>query len=180
MLLLFCFLQLQCWSADTHNTDIVADSAANYIGVKEVGNNDGDIVKRFLSAVHLIPGYPWCAGFVRYILDIVKAIEPKIRSGRARAYITKNSINAKRVAKGYIKIPKGWLVIWQRGINGQGHIAITETEWSGNKGTTIEGNTSSGIKGSQADGDGVYKRKREITTWSDFRITHFTPVRLAY
>jgi hypothetical protein len=162
-------------SADTHK---VADSARAYIGVKEVGNNSGEMVKKFLASVHLGLGYSWCAGFVRYILDITKAIEPKIRSAMARAYITSKSINAKRVAKGYIKIPAGWLVIWQRGTNGAGHIGITASEWSGNQGKTIEGNTSSGQSGSQANGDGVYPKTRKITTWSDFRITHFTPVKI--
>lgn len=39
------------------------------------------------------------------------------------------------------------------------HTGICEA-WDGNYATAIEGNTSSGISGSQANGDGVYRKRR--------------------
>jgi hypothetical protein len=54
-----------------------------------------------------------------------------------------------------------------------GHVGFV-VEWRGKSGTTVEGNTSSGLKGSQNDGDGVYMRKRTINPYSYFRITDFT------
>jgi hypothetical protein len=47
-------------------------------------------------------------------------------------------------------------------------------QWKGKSGTTIEGNTSSGTRGSQNDGDGVYQRNRSIYPLNYFRITDFS------
>ncbi len=154
---------------------LIVKNAESYIGIKEVGNNGGREVERFLMSVNLTKGYSWCAGFIRYILDISGAVYPKVRSGLAQKYITNKSIAAKHVAKGYIKIPKGYLVVWKKGNTYKGHIGIVRDNWHGNKGRTIEGNTSSGISGSQDNGDGVYPRTRQIISYKYFRIAFFTP-----
>lgn len=46
-----------------------------------------------------------------------------------------------------------------------GHIGIFARQESGGRLTTIEGNTSSGNRGSQRDGGGVYRRTRSINFW---------------
>jgi hypothetical protein len=54
---------------------------------------------------------------------------------------------------------------------------VQRAGWVGRCGYTVEGNTSAGSGGSQADGDGVWERLRCIQPGSYFRIVAFTPVR---
>jgi hypothetical protein len=169
LLLAFYFLPSLSWSGSK-----IIENATSYIGTVEIGNNAGPEVEAFLKSVGRRKGDSWCAAFVRYILDLSNAEYPTVRSGLAQAYITKKSIPAKHIAKGYKKVEPGWLVIWKKGNTFKGHIGFV-TSWGKISGSTIEGNTSSGIKGSQADGDGVYARKRSITDVFSFRIVYFTP-----
>ena len=68
--------------------------------------------------------------------------------------------------------PAGTIIVWRRGNTLFGHAGVVE-KWNGKKGTTVEGNTSSGAKGSQSDGDGVWRRRRAIDPSNFFRITDF-------
>ncbi len=150
------------------------DTAISYIGTKEkTGHNDGEAIERFLRSVGLNKGNPYCGAFVSYCLTACKNTF-SIRSGLARKFKTKNSIKAKDVFNHKVKIPAGSLVIWEKGFSITGHIGITFKQWVGKYGKTVEANTSSGIKGNQADGDGVYQRDREIQPYARFRITSFT------
>lgn len=159
--------------------DRVVTVAKGYIGVTETGSNRGKEVEFFQKNVGIPPGSSWCAAFVSTVLDIAEVIIPDIRSGVAQKFITRNSISAKHVAKGYETVEPGWLVIWKRGNTWKGHIGINK-QWDRQGGTVIEGNTSSNIAGSQFNGDGVYEKYRKIYPNKYFRITHFTPVQCAY
>lgn len=152
------------------------DSALSYVGVREQGNNGGYWVEKFLKNVGLRRGNPWCAAFVSYQLKIGKVKYPNIRSGLARRFKTNRSVKAKNVYDGSVTIPAGYLVIWQYGYGIHGHIGIVRSNWVGPSGKTVEGNTSAGTKGSQNNGDGVYKRSRRIKPHAYFRIICFTPV----
>lgn len=147
--------------------------AQSFIGVKEQKNNSGYWVETFLRNVKLSAGNQWCGAFVSYCLDSAKVTSLKIRSGLARRFVTKNSIKATDVLYNNKIIPHGTIVIWRRGSSIFGHVGIVE-QWKGIKGVTIEGNTSSGTKGVQYAGDGVYRRKRSIYPLNYFRITDFT------
>lgn len=154
--------------------------ALSFEGVTEAtGNNDGPEVKRFLAAVDLDQGYPWCAAFVSFTLDSARAELPEVRSALAYDFITERSLPARKVLRGTEYVPPGAVVIWRKGNTTFGHAGFAVT-WDGPSGATIEGNTSPGAAGSQADGEGVYRRTRSIQPGSYFRITHFTPVRYSY
>lgn len=71
-----------------------------------------------------------------------------------------------------MELPAGTIIVWRRGTTPFGHAGLVEI-WKGRSGTTIEGNTSSGERGSQNDGDGVYRRRRTINPTNYFRITDF-------
>ena len=118
----------------------------------------------------------YCAAFVAYCLDSAQVKQPSIRSGMAQAYITRQSISAGKVLRGEVTIPTGSIVIWKRGTTPSGHAGFTTLPWKGVEGYTIEANTSSGLKGSQYNGDGIYQRRRSIQPGAAFRITHFTIV----
>lgn len=148
--------------------------AKGFIGTKEVGNNSGYWVERFQKVTKSPKKAQWCASFVNFCLDSagVKGL-PFTGSGLARTFATKNkTIKAKDVIARNMVLPAGTIIVWRRGTTPFGHAGIVDT-WKGKSGTTVEGNTSSGTKGSQNDGDGVWARKRFINPTSYFRITDF-------
>jgi hypothetical protein len=108
---------------------------------------------------------------VNFCLDSagVKGL-PFTGSGLARSFATKNKTIKASTFNG--QLPAGTIIVWRRGNTLFGHAGVVE-KWNGTKGTTIEGNTSSGAKGSQSDGDGVWRRRRAIDPSNFFRITDF-------
>jgi hypothetical protein len=160
-------------SQTVNESSKVLKIAQSFVGVKEQNNNSGYWVNKFLKNVHLSSGNQWCGAFVSYCLDSAKVTSLKVRSGLARRFVTKKSIKATQVLYGNKQIPSGSIIIWKRGGSIFGHVGIVE-QWKGLKGYTIEGNTTSGIKGVQFTGDGVYRRIRSIYPLNYFRITDFT------
>lgn len=153
------------------------DIAQSFVGVQEAtGRNDGPEVEMFLQSVGRKKGDSWCSAFVSYCLTVTDVKEPTIRSGLARAFKkSKGLINANDVLRGTKKIEPGSIVGWEKGNTIFGHIGFV-MDWRQQYGTTIEGNTSSGVQGSQSDGDGVYIRSRSIQPANYFRIRWFVPV----
>lgn len=143
--------------------------AESQIGVREQGENRGKDVRKYQATVAKGTGFNWCAAFVRWCLDSSKATYPTVRSALAQRYITKKSVKAKHVAKGYVQVSPGWLGIYKRGETIYGHIFIVKS-WDKMKGTTIEGNTSG-----NSNWQGVHECQREIRD-GYFRIDSFTPV----
>lgn len=146
--------------------------AKSYVGVKEkTGNNDGKEVELFLKSVGLGKGYSWCAAFVSYCIKNSNSNYRPL-SAVAQKFITKKSIKAEINTK----LDSGiYVAVWKRGATPYGHIGIVEKQ-EANIFHTIEGNTSAGAKGSQSNGDGVYRRKRKIEPYNYLRITHFTEI----
>ena len=154
----------------------VRNIAYGFVGTREIGNNGGTQVTRFLKSVGLKPGNPWCAAFVSFCLDSAKISTLRTRSGLARHFITKNkTIKATKVSYNNMKLPMGTVVVWRRGTTTSGHVGFVDG-WTGKSGTTIEGNTSSGRSGSQWNGGGVWSRKRTINPYDHFRITDFATI----
>lgn len=123
-------------------------------------------------------GAPYCASSVALILDRSRAQSPKTRSGRAKAYIAANSINARRVWEGKDSIPSNSLVIFTR--KGGGHIEF-HIATTGDMMRVFGFNTSpDGKSGSQWNGtwSGYKNRsiKRTLSPYNVFRVTHLTPV----
>ena len=149
------------------------DTAFSYVGVHErTGKNDGVEVERFLKSVGRKKGDSWCAAFVSYCLTSVNHSFP-VRSGLARNFVTKKSILATDVLQGRKKVEAGDLIIWQNGNSISGHIGFV-IGVEKNFYETIEGNTSSGAKGIQDNGDGVYIKERTIQPYNYFRVKWFT------
>ena len=150
------------------------------MGTQELEQNAGPEVERFLSSVGLARGNPYCAAFVSFTLTkqdgtMHPVLRPTIRSGLASKFITRRSIKASHVLQGTKTPEPGDIIIWRKGNTIFGHAGIV-LEWKGACGKTIEANTSSGVYGSQADGDGVWIRERCIEPGNYFRIVAFTPV----
>lgn len=171
-------------------------------GVVENPNNRSPEIDGWLSALGVPLGLPYCAAFVSFCLEEAGNIQqPTNRSAGARTFINSDSfmadmcakslalafekctaeVEARVVLRGVTHVRPGTLVIWKRKRDPddwKGHIGMVR-DWEGHKGKTVEGNTSSGVVGNQADGGGIYLRERELKIGSWFRITHFTPVVLA-
>lgn len=160
-------------TANESDGERVRNIAKGFVGTREIGNNGGPWVTRFLKSVGLRPGNPWCAAFVSFCLDSAKIKTLKTRSGLARHFISKNkTIRATKVIQSNMELPPGTVVVWRRGTTTFGHVGFVDT-WKGKSGTTIEGNTSSGRSGSQWNGGGVWNRTRTINPYNHFRITDF-------
>lgn len=171
--------------------ELAVGIAAGYVGTVEEGVNRGPVVERFQRAVGIPPGSAWCAAFVGFVLGEAerqsgRRLVPAERSGVATAYLGQESVRARDVLRGVARPPVGSLVVWRRGATWRGHVGFVLRDdnatvrgpaWTLRCGRTIEGNTSSGVGGSQADGDGVWERVRCIQPGSYFRIVAFTPVR---
>ena len=169
--LLFCLLLPLQASEPQHIT-----IAKSYLYVREkTGKNDGEPIETWQRYVNIPKGSSYCAAFVSWCIGQAKAIEPKIRTSLAQGFITKKSIKAIDVFKGKVKVPDYSTFVMKKGTTIHGHTGFV-IHWIKANGSTIEANTSSGSKGGQSDGDGVYLRNRAINPYSYFRITHFTRV----
>lgn len=142
-----------------------AELAAAKLGIREVGaNNHGPEVKKFLAEVGLPEGYAWCDAFQSYEEHAVFGKRLPIESASvAQTY------NVARSLGWVVSQPaRGDLVLYD--FNGDGraddHIGIVVNVLKVGGGfytlRTVEGNTSSGVAGSQQDGGGVFVRTRVV------------------
>lgn len=171
------FLMLVCcWNiAERPVNDRVVVLAEQYVGHTEVANNRSPLIDHWNTRLGVPVGSNYCASFVSFILDSVRAEVPVVRSAVAQHFITRESITAAQVLRGDT-VPGGSLVIWKRGNSWMGHTEIVK-EWSGCSGKTIGANTSpQGSTGSTRVGNGVWERERTIVPTAYLRITHFTKV----
>jgi len=152
------------------------DTAVRYFGPKEQHReNYGTDVKKFLNSVGLDEGYSWCASFVSYDCDAADVSYPRIRSALAQDFITNQSIDAKKVLRGQVTIPSGYIFVMKKGDTIHGHTGFVLLPWHGKTGITIEGNTDLGIPGRKDQG--VWIKQRQIYSTCYFCIKKFTPVR---
>ena len=136
----------------------VVDIAKSQLGYKESPNNDSMYGKWFG-----LNNQPWCAMFVSWCFDkagLLSKITAQTKKGFASCdaglkWFTKNN---KLVPVGQAQ--PGDIVFFQFDTDAQpDHVGIVASN-DGKNLYCYEGNTSSGAKGSQSNGDGVYLRKR--------------------
>jgi hypothetical protein len=142
--------------------------AATKLGIQEVGgNNHGPWVKKFLGEVGLPEGYAWCDAFQSFEMDGAAGHRLPIESASvAQTYAT-----GKKLGWAVSKPARGDLVCYDFDGDGQfdDHIGlVVGVRTLGQMLTlqTVEGNTSSGLGGSQEDGDGVFLRRRVVSAKS--------------
>ena len=167
--------------------------AHNYLHVRELtGRNDHPDIDRFLGYLGLPKGLSWCAAYVLYsykeAADELRMRQPLPRYGRVArlASVCKSNplkyrwITTDEVRFGSVRLQPGDMPMWANGRirsgDFDGHIGLGLQQLSPVKIRTIEGNTSSGNKGSQREGNGVFIRERAINPGS-FRIIGFCRVR---
>ena len=137
------------------------------IGVKELtGNNDGWSVRLYQISVGLPVGSAYCAAGQYYCfqeavhqLGLPSSEIPIKRTGLANGIL---SDAKKRGVLTEYRVKVYDLIVWIKQIGINGHIESISKILTAGWVETIGFNTSSGISGSQNDGQGVYKRKRNI------------------
>lgn len=129
--------------------------------VREVGVNRGYWVEKFLKVTGLGGGYPWCAATIAWCCDTLGIERPKSGAAAVRIWVSWARRTGRIVP---ISEAKRGDLLFMLNKNLTGHIGSC----SGVEGDlihSIEGNTSSGVRGSQRDGDGLYRRTRNRSFW---------------
>lgn len=149
--------------------------AKEVLSVRETGSNAGTFVERYLAAVGLGPGNPWCMAFV--VLRLVKAAHslsltipnemPRTGSTVVFSNFGKRKtwwIKRADLELGRERIQAGDIVFYFFAAKGRiAHTGIVVDANSNNDFTTVEGNTSSGMRDVvDRDGQGVYMKKRTL------------------
>lgn len=146
---------------------ISRDSLLAQVGVKEkTGRNDGRKVESYLRSVGLVKGNPYCAAgqywcFYSSATDLGMSNKsiPIYRTG-STVTMFNEAMKIGQKSNPYPIIDD--LMFWRRPDEWRGHVErIIEVKKAGWV-ITVGFNTSSGGKGSQDDGEGVYLRKRNI------------------
>lgn len=148
-----------------------AELAAAKLGIREVGgNNQGPEVKKFLAEVGLPEGYAWCDAFQSYEMHAAAGRRLPIES----ASVQQTYLAAKLLSWLVQRPRRGDLILYDFDGDGRAndhigiivrvlHLPTTKGSLFGSYVVrTVEGNTSSGVAGSQSEGDGVYVRTRIV------------------
>jgi len=180
-----------CRAADLPETAV--KNAHQYLKLREkTGNNDSPEIDRMLAYLGLPKHLSWCAAFSIYnyyqAAEALHVKQPFPKYGRV-AMLRQACINnplkyryitADEVRLGSVYLSSGDLPLWAHGtIRGgdfNGHTGLVIQQLSPRSFQSIEGNTSSGSKGSQNNGNGVFIRERQISPGT-FRILGFCRVR---
>lgn len=158
----------------------VIDEALKHVGVVEKPANSN---KTPFGAWYGLNGVAWCAIFVSYTLSHAGA--PEILKGaqtaKGAAVVSKIKAHLKKKGAQQIKPADanvGDIVIFDfPGGYETDHVGFIRAKSNATKKQifTIEGNTSSGAGGSQANGGGVYKRTRSFGVVESIWRPAYTP-----
>jgi len=143
----------------------VITEALKHVGTVEKGNNRTQFGKWFGA-----DGQAWCAMFVSYVFAHAGAPEllKNAQTPKGAAQVSKIKAHLKKKGAKQIKPADaiaGDVVIFDfPGGYETDHVGFIRAKSNAAKKQifTIEGNTSSGVAGSQANGGGVYKRTRSF------------------
>lgn len=133
------------------------------VGVKELtGNNDGPKIRLFLKSVGINHDASYCAAYQYYCFDAItedKSMIPIKRTGVANQIYSDAKKRGKSV---YYSPAVDDLITWKYGGSWRGHIErVIEVHPAGWV-ITVGANTSNGKTGSQREGNGVFKRRRNV------------------
>lgn len=136
------------------------------VGVTEAsGRNDGPEVERYLEHVGLRRGAPWCAAFVSYHLSACGVANPNTAWSPSFAVAASAANSAVGLGRVWNRresvrtpLPGDVFTLFYANLGRVGHTGFVDGT-DGRYIITVEGNTNGG--GSR-DGDGVYRRRREL------------------
>lgn len=132
----------------------VLSIAASQIGYTERSGNR----TKYWTDLGINQGQPWCGGFTTWCLW-----KAGYSLGTIRTMVGPNPYHV-RTMEAYAKKKKRWTTTPKPGylaIFTYSHVELVEKVLSSTKVQTIGGNTSSGVRGSQNNGGGVYRKPRD-------------------
>ena len=118
---------------------------------------------------------PYCCASACFWINKSHAKSPRLKTGLSTKFKSPESFSALEVLKGNRNIKAGDILTWQRGTTIFGHTGLAIEDWKGNKGMTIQANTSSTIESSE--GEGIFVKSAKLSPLAYFRIVRITPVR---
>lgn len=150
----------------------IVEVAKEFIGTKEIGNNQGfdnPYYENLMKSIGWVPGQSWCAYAAtltwnryydgnKHAQAIIKHIlHPHVQTMWSRA-------KSSQVVKTGTVPMIGAIACWAVGIGGKGHCGIVVDILDDGTFMSAEGNTSAGYKYNQSNGDGYYLKKRPIAS----------------
>lgn len=143
--------------------------AIKQIGVIEkTGKNDGIEVEKYLKSVGLGKGYPYCkAGQYYCYAEAVKELKQDkiiVNNPIPKTALANKVFDVAKTKnqKTNYKAERHDFIVWRTPKKSTGHIERIIKVAKGGWVETVAFNTTSGNRGNQRDGGGVYKRKRNI------------------
>lgn len=137
-------MKAQAQAHDGDKAAQAAEFARKFIGIRERGENNGEIVE--LCGVGR--GNPWCAGFANYVLDaMMPGVYTQGNEGLAKAFITEGKSHNAFRAKGESYTPRaGDAVVFDRTDDPiKGHVGIV-TKVEGSEVTYVSGNDQNMVR----------------------------------
>jgi hypothetical protein len=160
----FTSSNLQC-RVETKKTPTIVEVYTSQIGVRELtGNNDGVQVEKYLAAVGLPKGNPWCAAFVKWCYLQANIASATSINGMALSINQKN--NKVYYLRKFNYEPRAGdaCTLYYTKLGRIGHTYFYEHRLNASLYSSVEGNTNSA--GSR-EGDGVYRKYRSyLATYS--------------
>lgn len=148
--------------------DDVLTTAANEVGVLEVGNNRGARVEEYLAVTGLGGGNPWCAAFVAWVYDSNGVAIPRSAAWSPSWFPSAKTVHTRGVNE-FNYTAGDVFGIWYQSKKRVAHVGLIVGD-DGDFVKTIEGNTND--EGSR-EGNGVWRRKRlkrqvyQVANWID-------------
>lgn len=157
---------------------LLLSEAAKWVGTKENGPNRGPAIELFQRTIEgKACGQSYCMDFVQYCVKMVDAMDPEhptwLHVSGMCLDVWNRTAQKARVPWDYV-VP-GTIVIWEHWQNGKptaaGHTGIVIDKMPTGF-VTIEANTSPG-PGVAREGDGVYRRIRELSGSDTMKVKGF-------
>ena len=136
--------------------DCFISAATACVGILEESENRGEYIDMFHEAAHSYKGAPWCMSFVQAMVAFIenRCKESALPVGAGCVDVFSRAPESMKV----VDPRRGDIIVWKHIDSMAGHCGII-TRVGAEFYATIEGNTSGG-KGIDRNGDGVYARQR--------------------
>jgi hypothetical protein len=142
------------------------ENEKKYEGITEkTGHNDGPEIKMFLKSVGLSEGFSYCQAFVYFNLNEACKlfnVKPSLYKSAGVQMAYRMTIQNGILVSPNTKLQPGMLLSFMHPGTSNGHETTILNDMGNYIVQTIEANTSSGNKGDQRDGGGIYIRTRNI------------------
>jgi hypothetical protein len=153
--------------------EVLIREASFWVGTKEVGDNEGELIKLFQRVIGTANREAWCMSFIQFCVNktdflIGNELYSKLPLSEHCMTVWHKSPSECR----FIDPQPGRVAIWQHGETQLGHAGIVEKIFDEALFSSIEGNTANADE-MVRNGDGVYRRRRTTASSHKFKLLGF-------